>query len=93
MYTSFHKLAQQFSVFSLCSPSLKSALLFHSTIISHMKVSFFVKRYTFCMAPVQQLGEASWSVVCAAMVFAVLRLCNIFISSVNSFFFYILFKI
>ena len=51
------------------------------------------------MAPVQQLGEDSWSVVCAAcchmtLVFAVMHLYNIldffFIASVHSFF--ILFK-
>ena len=46
------------------------------------------------MAPVQQLGEDSWSVVCAAcchmtLVFAVMHLYNIlelFIASVHSFF-------
>ncbi len=50
------------------------------------------------MAPVQQLGEVSWSVACAAfchmaLVFAVMHLYNIlefFIASVHSFF--ILFK-
>ena len=43
---------------------------------------FFVKRQAFCMAPVQRLGEDSWSVVCAAcchmtLVFAVMHLYNI----------------
>ena len=46
------------------------------------------------MAPVEQLGEDSWSVVCAAcchmtLVFAVMHLYNIFlkiIASVHSFF-------
>ena len=47
------------------------------------------------MAPVLQLGEVSWSVVCAAcchmtLVFAVMHLYNIlefFIASVHSFFY------
>ena len=45
------------------------------------------------MAPVQLLGEVSWSVVCAAccymaLVFAVMQLYkkNVFIASVHSFF-------
>ena len=46
------------------------------------------------MALVEQLGDDSWSVVCAAcchmaLVFAIMHLCNIFlfyIASVNSFF-------
>ena len=48
----------------------------------------------FCMALVEQLGDDSWSVVCAAcchmeLVFAIMHLYNIlkfYIVSVNSFF-------
>ena len=60
---------------------------------------FSLRDRLFCMAPVQRLGEDSWSVVCAAcchmtLVYAVKHLYNIFeffIASVHSFFFFILF--
>ena len=55
---------------------------------------FSLRDRHFCMAPVLQLGEDRWSVVCAAcchmaLVFAVMHLYNIlefFIASVHSFF-------
>ena len=55
---------------------------------------FSLRDRLFCMAPVQQLGEDSRSVVCAAcchmtLIFAVMHLYNIlefFIASVHSFF-------
>ena len=55
---------------------------------------FSLRERLFCMTPVQQLGEVSWSVVLAAcchmaLVCAVMRIYNIFqsfIASVHSFF-------
>ena len=78
--------------FSACWPFL---LNFFQKILQY----FSLRDRLFCMAPVEQLGEDSWSVVCAAcchmtLVFAVMHLYNIlefFIASVHSFF--ILYKI
>ena len=74
-------------------------LALSSKLFPENSSTFFVKRQAscmapdrlFCMAPVQQLGEVSWSVVCAAcchmtLVFAVMHLYNIlefFIASVH----------
>ena len=78
---SFHKFCQQLSAFSLCSSGFVSALSVLSTINIFLKVSlnFSLRVRLLCMAPVLQLGEVSWSVVCAAychmaLVFAVMRL-------------------
>ena len=74
--------------FSACWPFL---LNFFRKILQY----FSLRDRLFCMAPVQRLGEDSWSVVCAAcchmtLVFAVMHLYNIlefFIASVHSFFY------
>ena len=58
-------------------------------------------RLFFCKAPVSQLGEVSWSVVCAAcchmaLVFAVMHLYNNFffiIASVHAFLFILFFSL
>ena len=73
--------------FSACWPFL---LNFFQKILQY----FSIRDRLFCMAPVQQLGEVSWSVVCAAcchmtLVIAIMHLYNlkkIFIASVHSFF-------
>ena len=59
-------------IFSACRPFL---LNFFQKILQY----FLLKDRLFCMTPVQQLGEVSWSVVCAAcchmaLVFAVMHL-------------------
>ena len=74
--------------FSACWPFL---LNFFQKILQY----FSLRDRLFCMAPVLQLGEDSWSVVCAAcchmtLVFAIMHLYNIFkffIASVHSFFY------
>ena len=83
--------AQSFTLsvlsFSACWPF---PLNFFQKILQY----FSLRDRLFCMAPVQRLGEDSWSVVCAAychmtLVFAVMHLYNIlefFIASVHSFF-------
>ena len=73
--------------FSACWPFL---LNFSQKILQY----FSLRDRLFCMAPVSQLGEDSWSVVCAAcchmtLVFVVMHLYNIlefFIAFVHSFF-------
>ena len=80
-----------FLSFSACWPVL---LNFFQKILQY----FSLKDRLFCMAPLWQLGEISWLVVCAAcchmtLVFAVMHLYNIFwffIASVHSFFILIL---
>ena len=79
--------------FPACWPIL--LILFHK-----IQQYFLLRDRLFCTAPVQQLGEVSWSVVCAACchmapVFAVMHLYNskkMFIASVHSFFLYTFFK-
>ena len=69
-------------------------LVLSSELFPRNSSIFFIKRQVFCMTPVQQLGEVSWWVVCAAcchmaLVFAVMHLHNILkflIASVYSFF-------
>ena len=39
---------------------------------------FSLRVRLFCMALVEQLGDDSWSVVCTALVFAIMHLYNIF---------------
>ena len=71
-------------------------LLFFVCFVVVLILQYFSFRdRLFCMAPVQQLGEVSRLVVCAACchkmapVFAVLHLYNIlYIASVHSFFFF-----
>ena len=63
-------------LFSACWSIL---LNFFQKILQH----FSLRDRLFCMAPVQQLGEVSWSVVCAAcchmaLVFAVMHLYTIY---------------
>ena len=53
----------------------------HYTMLTCQYFSF--RDRLFCMVPVQQLGEVSWSMVCAAcchmtLVFAIMHLYNIF---------------
>ena len=82
-----------FLSFSACWPFL---LNFFQKILQY----FSSRDRLFCVAPVQRLGEESWSVVCAAcchmtLVFAVMHLCNIlefFIAFVHSFFYTLLKK-
>ena len=56
----------------------------HSPDFFPETLKYFSLRVTlFCMALVEQLGDDSWSVVCAAcchmaLVFAIMYLCNIF---------------
>ena len=74
--------------FFFCLLALSSKLFFQK-ILQY----FSLRERLFCMTPVWQLGEVSWSVVCAvwchmALVFAVMHLYNIlyifFIASVHS---------
>ena len=65
-----------FCLIFFCLLALSSKLFQENSSI------FFVEIGFFCMAPVQRLGEDSWSVVCAAcchmtLVFAVMHLYNI----------------
>ena len=65
---SFHKFSRQLSSFSSCSSGLISAVIVLSTVFFFLKVSinFSFQIGFFCVAPVKQLGEVSWSVMCAA---------------------------
>ena len=76
----FHKFSRQLFAFSLCSSGLISAFFALSTLYRFLKVSltFSLRDRISCMAPVEQPGEVSWSMVCAAcchmtQVFAVSR--------------------
>ena len=71
--------------------TLRKSILLNVSLKSPQYLS--LRDRHFCLAPVKQLGEVSWSVVCAAcchmaLVFAVTHLYDIFvivIASVHSF--------
>ena len=80
--------------YSFCLTFFLPAGIFSWTFSRKNLQYFSLGDRLFCMVPVLQLGEVSWSVVCAAcchmaLVFAVMHLCNTncFIASVHSFFY------
>ena len=86
---SFHSTLLSPSVFFCLAllPVLSYLLLpagpFFQTFIQKILRHFSLRDRLFCMAPVQQLGDVSWSVECAAcchmaLVFALMHLYNFF---------------